>query len=97
MPKFISFSPYTSDSPPPSNDLALLRRLPYGDYLKTKHWAKVRSHAIERADRRCQQCFSRDRLEVHHMTYERRGEERPTDLIVLCHDCHQRRHPKRVR
>ncbi len=27
-------------------------------------------------------------LDVHHRMYERRGEERDVDLIVLCHECH---------
>src|SRR5215475_10158177 len=28
------------------------------------------------------------RLEVHHLTYERLGNEHPDDLIVLCPQCH---------
>jgi len=32
------------------------------------------------------------RLEVHHLTYERLGRERPDDLLVLCERCHSLEH-----
>jgi hypothetical protein len=39
---------------------------------------------------RCQVCNAYGvQLNVHHRTYERRGAEWDTDLIVLCHDCHE--------
>jgi 5-methylcytosine-specific restriction endonuclease McrA len=31
-------------------------------------------------------------VEVHHLTYERLGEERLTDLVALCRSCHEREH-----
>lgn len=31
-------------------------------------------------------------LEVHHLTYERLGRERPDDLLVLCERCHSVEH-----
>ncbi len=31
-------------------------------------------------------------LEVHHLTYERLGHERPDDLLVLCERCHSVEH-----
>lgn len=69
-----------------------LRAMPYQDYLKTKHWQRVRREALERADGRCQLCNSPDHLEVHHRTYERRGQEEPGDLTVLCATCHSKFH-----
>jgi len=31
-------------------------------------------------------------LEVHHLTYDRLGDERMDDLEVLCPDCHRKAH-----
>ena len=63
--------------------------MPYDDYLKTPHWKAARQQALERAHHRCQVCNSDEQpLQVHHRTYERRGQELPQDLIVLCSICH---------
>lgn len=66
-----------------------LRTMPYADYLQTDHWKKMRTGALERSGNRCQICNSPSTLSVHHRTYERRGNENPEDLIVLCQSCHQ--------
>jgi hypothetical protein len=65
-----------------------LRAGPYRDYLLTPEWAQRRRGALRRAGHACQTCGGGGRLHVHHRTYERRGEERPDDLLVLCEDCH---------
>lgn len=71
-----------------------LRGIPYKDYLQSDHWQRVRECALEEADYRCRLCNSDKSLHVHHRTYERRGEEEPGDVIVLCADCHQHFHDK---
>jgi hypothetical protein len=71
-----------------------LRSMPYEEFLKTQHWLRLRSAALVRADHRCQLCYGEDRLEVHHRTYERRGTERDSDVIVLCRTCHAKFHDK---
>ena len=39
---------------------------------------------------RCQVCGERDtRLDVHHNTYDRYGDEGPFDLVALCGGCHE--------
>jgi hypothetical protein len=75
-----------------------LRTMPYSDYLKTPEWKERRSHHLLSADYCCQVC-SRSRnpenpLEVHHNTYERRGGECFSDLLVLCRECHSMYHEK---
>lgn len=65
-----------------------LKKLPYRDYLLGDHWQGVRKYALEHAKHRCQVCNSNARLDVHHRSYENRGEERFSDVIVLCRDCH---------
>lgn len=61
----------------------------YQAYLKTIAWKERRTAALRRAGYRCQVCNGSDRLEVHHRTYERIGQEDPADLTVLCHECHE--------
>lgn len=65
-----------------------LRTMPYRDYLQTDEWQARRRKHLRDAGYRCQLCNSDGRLNVHHRTYERRGHELYTDLIVLCEECH---------
>lgn len=66
-----------------------LKSMPYYDYLRTEEWQERRKKALKRAGFRCQVCnIYGVRLNVHHRTYERRGEEDNKDLITLCKNCH---------
>lgn len=66
-----------------------LRTMPYSEYLQTPHWQERRTRSLKKAGFRCQVCNAYGvRLNVHHRTYERRGYEFDTDLIVLCQECH---------
>lgn len=69
--------------------IANLLALPYQEYLKTDHWQAMRKATLDRDRAACRICRSTDRLNVHHNTYERRGDEAPDDLITLCAACHQ--------
>lgn len=62
----------------------------YKKYLKSYEWQIKRERALKYAGYRCQICNSEVRLEVHHRTYDNLGDEQPSDLTVLCHDCHKR-------
>lgn len=64
----------------------------YADYLKTEHWIELRGAKLLEANNRCQKCKSRHKLQVHHLTYERKGRERLSDLQVLCERCHEKEH-----
>lgn len=67
-----------------------LRTMPYYKYLQTPEWQERRKRAMKKAGFRCQVCNAYGvRLNTHHRTYERRGNERDTDLITLCEACHQ--------
>ena len=64
----------------------------------------VRAAVKTRAKGHCEECGSRQPLELHHRTYRRSihdpadeddtifGYETPEDLDALCRDCHHRRH-----
>lgn len=66
-----------------------LSRLDYYEYIKSDEWKARADAAKERAGHRCQVCNKTGRLDAHHRTYERLGEELPEDITVLCHDCHE--------
>lgn len=74
--------------------LGQLQGMPYADYLRTLEWQRTRVAALRLADHRCQldATHAGRRLDVHHSTYERRGAELSSDLVVLCADCHARHH-----
>jgi hypothetical protein len=72
-----------------TDEIERLRRLPYPEYLRSDWWAWKRKQAIKRAGGRCELCRNTARwLEVHHTTYANLGRERNSDLVTLCHNCH---------
>ena len=60
----------------------------YQAYLQSAEWKARRQATLTRDGHRCTACRSTERLEAHHLTYERVGFERPGDLVTLCHLCH---------
>lgn len=60
----------------------------YQEYLKSPAWKTKREEKFKLVGRRCQVCNRAYRLEVHHRTYERIGNEDLNDLTVLCSTCH---------
>jgi len=72
--------------------LKKLKDMPYKEYLRTNHWLDVRRRALNRANNKCQLCYNENKLQVHHKTYERRGHEHNSDVIVLCEKCHKKFH-----
>ena len=67
-----------------------MRSAKYEAYITSFDWWLKSKEALERAGYRCERCGAGKPLEVHHLTYERLGEERPEDLLVVCPDCHER-------
>lgn len=65
----------------------------YRIYLKSDKWHRMRMKVLTRDKFRCQQC-DRGATQVHHLTYERVGNERMEDLMSLCKDCHKEIHGK---
>lgn len=62
--------------------------LEYDEYLESEEWQECRDFMIERAHHECEKCGSDDRLEIHNLTNKRLGNERISDLSVLCRRCH---------
>lgn len=82
----------TSDCEKKAQRLKELATMPYVEYLKTPEWNAIRLRALKRVKYRCQVCNKKTVLNVHHRTYERRGNEKPSDLVVLCSGCHKLYH-----
>ena len=70
----------------------LERQREYRRYLKSPEWGQRRGAIVQRSRGFCEDCGSRENLDVHHLTYKRRGNERPADLVALCRRCHKERH-----
>lgn len=66
-----------------------LQTMPYVNYLQSPEWQTKREQALRLAEYRCQICNASGSLHVHHRSYERRGREAMSDLIVLCGKCHE--------
>lgn len=77
------------------NVIPAIRAVPpshYLAYLLSGGWRARRNRALKDAGYRCSRCPSKRDLEVHHLTYERLGGERDSDLAVLCAGCHRAEH-----
>ena len=67
-----------------------LHTMPYYEYLQTPEWKQTSYAAMKKARFKCQLCGENGKtLNTHHNTYERRGYEIPSDLMVLCQECHE--------
>ena len=62
----------------------------YAEYLKSDQWASLREIILTRANHLCDMpgCL-REPIEVHHLTYDRLGEEDWRDLAAVCELCHR--------
>jgi len=68
--------------------------LTYSQKLKDERWRNKRELVLERANRRCEDCKSKENLEIHHCYYKYGLEpwQYPLDALrCLCKICHQKR------
>jgi len=72
----------------------------YSDYLDSRVWRSKRRAVRRRANYRCEECGTMEALfpygpkfNVHHLRYPKvLGTEPLTDLVLLCPDCHAKKH-----
>jgi len=69
-------------------------RLGYDDVLQSDHWRALRD---EYRTGRCVVCKRDGATQLHHVTYQRLGAERPEDVIELCASCHASQHARQAR
>lgn len=60
----------------------------YSDYLQSPQWRALRRKVLARDKGRCQGCLEADATQVHHLTYDRVGNEMLFDLVAMCKNCH---------
>lgn len=64
----------------------------YLAYIRSPLWRKRRKALIQERNHTCGKCglfrFGAGELQVHHLTYDRLGHEKDTDMLVVCRHCH---------
>jgi hypothetical protein len=64
----------------------------YKSYIQSDEWRRVRErYRASRLPQTCHVC-NVARVDLHHKTYKRLGNERLTDLVPLCRDHHTEAH-----
>lgn len=63
-------------------------RAEYAYYRESVRWQMIRRAVRLRAKGKCEICYRLDGAECAHLTYERIGNERLTDLLWICRECH---------
>ena len=61
----------------------------YKRYLASREWSLLREQVRERSANTCEHCFYAPQEAVHHLTYERIGHEKLSDLMAVCNACHE--------
>lgn len=62
-------------------------------FLESGDWKAMVRIKRQSVGNKCEVCGGSQRLEVHHLTYERfGGKELLSDLQVLCRRCHSKKH-----
>ena len=65
-------------------------RRKYMAVLSSPRWRWMKRRIIEVRGNKCEGCGeSGGQLDLHHDTYERLGSEKPSDVRLLCRDCHR--------
>lgn len=65
----------------------------YQEYLKSGEWKYLRDKKLKQSNYTCDGCGEKYRaLEVHHLMYDRIGDELLTDLAAFCPICHKKAH-----
>ncbi len=67
----------------------------YIDFQRSTGWKKTRRRLVGKESIGiCRGCLKPGRVELHHLTYERLGNELDSDLLPLCRKCHGLLHKK---
>ena len=61
-------------------------------YMRSDRWKALKLQVLTIQNNQCKLCSSPYDLHLHHLTYKRLGDEKLSDLAVLCGQCHQTQH-----
>jgi hypothetical protein len=80
----------------------------YEKYFDFPHWQEFRKQVLEIQKKKlgyncCEKCSASPQavtretaLHVHHLTYERLGEELLEDVAIICRSCHEKEHGRDI-
>lgn len=60
----------------------------YNQYINSPRWQAKRQQALKFYGSRCMVCRSQQKLQVNHLSYENFGNERMSEMSILCSSCH---------
>jgi hypothetical protein len=63
-------------------------KVDYYKYIASPEWKWKADQAKIRAGFQCMICGNSENLEAHHRDYSHLGHEFKSDIVVLCHSCH---------
>jgi hypothetical protein len=64
----------------------------YKQYVRSNAWAIRKNQYYRRDNRQCAACGSRERVQLHHVSYDNLGHEPDQDLVPLCYKDHRNAH-----
>ncbi|WHZ60027.1 HNH endonuclease signature motif containing protein [Metabacillus hrfriensis] len=64
----------------------------YEDYLETRHWKQFKERYAKSHKKQCTMCDEKENIHLHHITYNRVGNEKFEDVVYLCRTCHLKVH-----
>jgi 5-methylcytosine-specific restriction endonuclease McrA len=71
-----------------------VKKADYERYLESEEWQAKRRQVFARCKGVCEGCLRRAARQVHHLTYDRVGNELLEDLLGVCRGCHETFHGK---
>lgn len=67
----------------------------YKEYLNSDLWKEKKKTILSSLGKKCNRCGTKKgRIDIHHLTYDRVTNEKLSDVIVLCAECHSKEHNK---
>lgn len=75
----------------------VVQNMNYSEYINSDQWRAKRLQYLRwrfgyRTRWHCENCPSKEPIEVHHKTYDHLGDEKMIELIALCRSCHSIAH-----
>ncbi len=64
----------------------------YASHMKSATWRELRILVIRRCKGICERCHKWPVVNIHHLNYDRVGNELLTDLLGVCSRCHKELH-----
>jgi len=64
----------------------------YHRYINSPEWRARRKTYFQKHPPICARCKTGEHIHLHHMTYDRLGEELDVDMVPLCEPCHDQVH-----